>query len=230
MSRAFRRAARHSRRVRRLRYGLPAGAVLTLCGFVLVSWLNPLRALQSLPGASLDKLVISGTKVRMEAPRLAGFTSDARAYEMTAQAAAQDLLRPDVIELTEVYAKVEMQDKSLVTVTARDGLYDAKADRLTLRERIVIVSSTGYEGRLSEAVIDVRKGEIASDKPVKILMPNGNLDANKLELTEGGQLVRFTGGVSMVMNGDESAKASGQGQPGTENDRLSAASSKRVQP
>ena len=43
----------------------------------------------------LGKLVVSGTKITMEQPRLSGFTNDARAYEFTADAAAQDITKPD---------------------------------------------------------------------------------------------------------------------------------------
>ena len=54
----------------------------------------------------------------MEQPRLAGFTSDARAYELTADTAAQDMTRPDIVELRNIRAKVEMQDKTSMEMTA----------------------------------------------------------------------------------------------------------------
>src|SRR6476469_3955481 len=62
----------------------------------------------------------------MEQPRMAGFTPDARAYELSADAAAQDLTKPDIIELKKIHAKIEMQDKSSVEMTALGGLYDSK--------------------------------------------------------------------------------------------------------
>ncbi len=53
----------------------------------------------------------------MEAPRVAGFTKDARPYEVTARAASQDITKPDIVELKEIRAKVEMQDKVTVEMT-----------------------------------------------------------------------------------------------------------------
>jgi len=53
-------------------------------------------------------------------------------------------------------------------MSAVSGVYDAKTEMLTLRENIELTSSTGYEGRLTEAVIDVRKGNVVSDKPVSV--------------------------------------------------------------
>src|SRR5437016_5027355 len=89
---AFRGAARHSRLVRLLRIFIPVGVVLALLGIALSSWLNPLRFLSDLP-IDLGKLVVSGTKITMEAPRLAGYTRDNRAYELSARAAAQDITK-----------------------------------------------------------------------------------------------------------------------------------------
>ena len=67
--RAFRLAARHSRRVRMLRVALPVTIVLALGVTALVSWLDPLKVLVRLPIDS-GKLVISGSKITMEAPKL----------------------------------------------------------------------------------------------------------------------------------------------------------------
>src|SRR5215469_9964962 len=77
--RAFRSARRHSRLVRILRIALPVTVVGTLAFMVLITWFNPLRMLK-LP-INIDNLVVSGTQITMERPRLSGFTHDARAYE-----------------------------------------------------------------------------------------------------------------------------------------------------
>ena len=129
-----------------------------------------------LPG-ELGKLVIHGTKITMEQPRLTGFTLDSRAYEFSAEAAAQDITKPNLVELDKLHAKMEMQDKSSVEMSAASGVYDVKSEMLTLNDDIHLVSSTGYEGRLSEAVIDVRKGNVISDQPVWVKMLNGFLNA-----------------------------------------------------
>jgi lipopolysaccharide export system protein LptC len=100
---AFRAAMRHSRWVRFARLAVPAVAVLVIAGVFLATWLNPLRLIGNLP-AGLRDVVISGTKVKMQQPRLSGFTRDARPYELSALSAAQDITKPDLIELTELRA------------------------------------------------------------------------------------------------------------------------------
>jgi lipopolysaccharide export system protein LptC len=141
----------------------------------------------------------------MEAPRLAGFTSDNRAYEMTADAAAQDLTSPNKVELRDIRAKIELQDRGLVNITAATGTFDVKSKMLTLAEKIVLVSSTGYEARLNEATFDVNKGHILSKKPVEVSMLNGTLKANRLEMIDNGALAKFEGGVSMMLRPNDTA-------------------------
>src|SRR5215831_997123 len=154
--RAFRAARRHSRLVRILRIAVPASVAMGLTIVTLITYFNPLRMLAKFP-INIDNLVVSGTRVTMEQPRLSGFTSDARAYELTADTAAQDMTKPDIVELRNIRAKVEMQDKSSMELRAITGVYDAKGEMLKLDRNIEINSSTGYQGRLREALIDIRK-------------------------------------------------------------------------
>jgi lipopolysaccharide export system protein LptC len=213
--RQFRAAQRHSRRVRLLRRAIPVG-ILALFGVLIGSaWINPLGMLTKLP-IDPGKLLVSGTKITMEAPRLAGFTRDARPYEFTARAAAQDLTKPDVLELKDIHAKIEMQDKARMEMTAASGIYDTKSDVLKLTDNIQLSSSAGYSGRLSEAVIDVRKGDVVTQHPVEVILLNGTLNANRLEVVNNGELLRFDGGVAMNMmlnQSDSNPATNSQGAP-----------------
>ena len=202
---AFRSARRHSRAVRILRVAIPLAVVLGFTGIFLITYFNPLRMLAKLP-IDVGNLVVSGTKITMEHPRLSGFTGDARGYELSADAAKQDLTKPDLIELRNIRAKVQMQDKSTVEVSATNGIYDSKGETLKLDQNIVLSSSTGYRGRLSEAMIDIRKGNVVSERPVEVELLQGTLNANRLEIADSGDLVRFGGGVNMtLMLGDAAA-------------------------
>ena len=197
-ARAFSSARRHSRVVRVMRIAIPLAVVLGLTGISLITYFNPLRVLAKLP-INMNDLVVSGTKITMEKPRLSGFTKDARAYEFTAEAAAQDLTKPDIVELRNIHAKLEMQDKSVMEMSAVTGIYNTKQEILKLERDIVLTSSGGNKGRLSEATIDVRKGNVVSDQPVELEFLQGILNANRLEVVDSGDLVRFHGGVDMML-------------------------------
>jgi lipopolysaccharide export system protein LptC len=203
--RAFRAARRHSRAVRILRVAVPLAVVVGFIGIFLITYFNPLRMLARLP-IDAGNLVVSGTKITMEQPRLSGFTRDERAYELSADAAKQDLTKPDLIELHNIRAKVQMQDKSTMEMSATAGIYDSKAETLKLDQNIVLSSSTGYRGQLSEVQIDIRKGYVVSERPVAMEMLQGTLKANRLEIIDSGDLVRFDGGVALtLMLGDAAA-------------------------
>jgi len=196
----FARAARHSRMVRLLRVAVPAAVVLAMASIIAVSVFNPFRILLPKIPVEMGNLVVSGTKITMESPHLAGFSTDQRPYEMWAKAAIQDLTDPDHVELKTLRAKVMMEDKSTVTMDARTGYFDSKQQMLDLRKDIFLQSSTGYEARMTQAYVDINKGTVVSDEHVDVKLLNGTLTADKLRIFNGGEVVRFEGNV--VMNLD----------------------------
>ncbi len=196
--RAFRAARRHSQWVRIMRIALPLAVVLALAVVTLMTYFNPLRMLAKLP-IDVGNLVVSGTKITMEQPRLSAFTRDGRAYSVSAVAASQDVTKPDIVELHDIRAKMQLQDNGTIQLTAATGIYDTKAETLKLLQDILLTSSAGYECRLSEALIDTRKGNVVSQHPVEVKMLQGTLNANRLEVVDSGDLVRFGGGVDMML-------------------------------
>ena len=194
--RVFRAAARHSRFVRFCRGAIPVTLILIVATVAALAYFKPLHMLAKLP-IDPTKLALSGTKITMAAPRLGGFTRDGRAYDLTARAAAQDLTNPGVLELKDVQAHVEMQDKSVLQLQAAAGKYDTKIDALMLQNDIVLTSSTGYAAKLNEALFDIKKNTIVSERPVEVTLSNGTVNANRLEVMDNGELIRFDQGVEM---------------------------------
>ena len=198
MEARFAAAARHSRMVRVLRVAVPAAVLLAMAGIVAISIFNPFRitGLSKLP-VDMGNLVVSGTKITMETPHLAGFSTDQRPYDLWAKAAIQDLTNPDHVELQTLRAKVMMEDKSTVTMDARTGFFDSKQQMLDLRKDIFLQSSTGYEAKLSQAYVDINKGTVTSDEHVDVKLLNGTLTADRLRIINSGEIVRFEGNVVM---------------------------------
>jgi lipopolysaccharide export system protein LptC len=200
----YRAALRHSRYVHWLRISVPAAIAAALVMVVVANYV-PVTGGLRLPG-ELGKLVINGTKITMEEPRLAGFTADSRPYEFTAKAAAQEINKPDLMELQQIQAKIEMEDTSTVNITSNSGAYDMKTDLLTLIDNVHLVSSTGYEVRVSQAAIDVHKGHVVSETPVWVKLLNGVINAKRMEVSDSGDVIRFGGGVAMTIHPDQDSK------------------------
>ena len=196
--RVFRAATRHSRVVRFFRRAIPVSLIAIMVTIAAAAYFQPLRMLSKLP-VDPGKLVVSGTKITMEAPRLGGFTRDGRPYDLTARAAAQDLTNPGLLELKDVRAHVAMQDHTTVELSAATGVYDTKGDMMVLRHEVVVTSSAGYTVRLDEAKVDIKTNRIVSDKPVEVTLSNGTIKANRMEVSDNGDLLRFDNEVDVYL-------------------------------
>lgn len=198
--RAFRKARRHSRLVRFMRLAIPLGILLGFGGsYVAQKWLAPLHALAQLP-ITTEGTVISGTKILWQQPLVNGYTKDKQPFSVMARTAAQDINNPDTIELQEIQATMATGDKSKVKLTALEGVYNGKTEKLTL-QRQVLITSPEFEATLRETVMHVRKGDVVSEQPLEVRMLQGKLNANRLEINKSGEVILFDGGVTLVING-----------------------------
>jgi lipopolysaccharide export system protein LptC len=201
IERTVRSAGRHSRMVRVLRILVPGIVVFGGLAVMVMTYFNPLAMLDKLPKVS-GKLAVQGSKITMDLPRIAGVTRDQRAYELTAETAVQDITKPDIVELQNLRAKMELQDSDVVVITAKSGTYNTKGDSIVLREHVLVTSANGYNAKLTEASVDMKKGNMQSDRPVEIKLPNGVLTANGMEIVDSGDIVRFTRGVVLNLDAE----------------------------
>ena len=206
----FALAARHSRLVRMLRVAVPSVVVLAMTGIVAVSIFNPFRMLMPKLPVDIGNLVVSGTKITMESPHLAGYTPDRRPYELWAKTATQDVTDPDHVELRTLRAKLLMEDQTITKLDAREGLYNSKDQLLDLHKDIFVQTSSGYEARLSQAFVDLGKGTVTSDEHVDVKLTNGTLTADRMRITGGGEVVRFEGNVVMDLDNLDMSKSAHQ--------------------
>ena len=200
MEMRFAIAARHSRLVRVLRVAVPAAVILAMAAIIAVSIFNPFRMLMPKLPLDVGNLVVSGTKITMESPHLSGYSPDQRPYELWAKTATQDLADPNHVDLNTLRAKVLMEDRSTVTLDARDGRFDTKEQLLNLTKDIFLQTSTGYEARLTQAFVDIGKGTVTSEEHVDVKLLQGTLSADKLRITGGGEIIRFEGNVVLYLD------------------------------
>lgn len=206
VDRLVRVARRHSLIVRVTRVGLPLVVVVALSALVGITYFEPMKMLEKIPAVS-GKLAVQGSKITMEAPKIAGFTRDSRSYEMTAETAIQDITKPDLVELKNLRATVELPGPNLVQISSGSGLYNTKSEQLMMRDQVSFATAHGYRGKLREASVDVKKGNIVSEQPVDLILPDGLLKANRMEIFESGDLVRFDNGVVLTLDPEKPAEA-----------------------
>jgi len=189
-----RQARRHSRVVRMLRIGIPVGVLAGLCLYGLSGWLNPFSRL---PGLDMAGIVISRSQVSIERPRMAGYTRDGRPYELVAAGATQDLAHPNFIDLKGIRGTVELPGGELVKISAGEGRYDTKTEIVTVRDNVIVVMTDGAEIRMAAAEVDARSGRVISERDVEVVSQGSRLNARQMEVSEGGAVATFRGGVVM---------------------------------
>jgi hypothetical protein len=107
------------------------------------------------------------------------------------------------LELKDIDAVVELKDGQHVTIKSINGVYDTEGDLLRLNDHITLNSTSGYEGLLSEATVNMANGNIVSESPAEMKLPNGVFNANRPEVMENGALILFGGGVEVTLNPDQ---------------------------
>jgi lipopolysaccharide export system protein LptC len=191
---AFGVAQRHSRRVRILRYAVPAVAVLALVALALYALFDPFRARDV--SVDVGTLSVAGDTLTMELPRLTGFNKRQQSYNVTAKTAQQKITAPGLIDLTDLKAIISMPDKTTATLTASAGRFDSTAEFLTLRETVRVTSTKGYAANLKSASVDFKAGTVRSKDPVEVELESGLVKAGSLAVEGGGDVITFAGGVS----------------------------------
>jgi lipopolysaccharide export system protein LptC len=200
---AYGDALRHSRRVRLLRKAIPLACAAAVMGPVLWGVISPFARTSA--DVTVGAVSISGSKIKMEAPKLSGFKKDQKSYELTALEAIQDIKLPTVVELNILNGRLEQDVNSFARVTAEWGRFDQTADKLDLRGAIRIRTDKGYEADLSSARVEMKSGDISSQERVEIRSKTGAIAADSMMIRENGKHAVFEGRVRSVFIHDETA-------------------------
>lgn len=191
---AFSVADKHSARVRLLRKAIPMACMGAVVLAVASQFLNPFRQVEVDVGVS--SVALQGSKLTMEQPKVSGFKKDAKAYEVVADSAVQDIKKPNIIELNRPVARVEMSKGSWARMSALTGVYDSSTDLLLVKDKVHMKTDSGLEMHLLSASIEMKKGSLVSDQPVHVILPNGWVKSARLSVIDSGNAAIFEGGVT----------------------------------
>lgn len=188
---AYRLAARHSARVRRLKVALPAAAVAIGLVFIAVS-----IARTYVPAElRMESATIEDGKIVMLKPAISGRNDDGISYSMKAERALQDIKQPDVITLENIRAKMPVNETTIAEVEAVTGVYDRGGNLLDMTAPFTIRLNTGLEAAFRSAHLDIDGGEMNSDEPIAIRSREASIVAQSLRMTDKGKVIVFEGKV-----------------------------------
>jgi lipopolysaccharide export system protein LptC len=189
---------RSSRIVGLLRYLLPAIALCLIA--LVVLWPQLIGGAGGLIAPIFAHAEVDGTDVMlMHNPRYVGRTRDAEPYELTAASAYVDPKKPSHIHLEQLAAELTPASQRDLRLVALSGLYNRAADKLDLDGDIALTTSDGYRFETQRARIDLEAGRVVGDQPVAGWGPTGTLSADRFEIHDSGQLLRFNGRVKVTL-------------------------------
>ena len=190
--------ARSSRLVELLRYLLPA---LALCLVALVVlWPQLIGGAGGLIAPIFANAEIAGTDVMlMRNPRYLGRTRDAEPYQLTAASAYVDPKRPNRIHLESLAAELAAANQRDLSLVALRGMYNRGAEKLDLDGDIALTTSDGYRFETQSARIDLQSGRVIGEQPIQGFGPTGTLSADRFEIRDSGDVLRFEGRVKVTL-------------------------------
>jgi len=200
---------RYSRFVRAMRLVLPAGALGLLA--LLVAWPRlhgPERDVVT-PSVESVNLERDG-RVRLDNPRYVGEAADdAASFVVEAATARVDPASRRRVDLDRMRAELPTEGGRAVTVEAAHAVFDRDEATLDLDGGIEVTTDDGYRLRTRAAEVAIDDKRLWTRTPVAGDGPRGELAADRLEVEEGGAVLRFTGNVRLVLPPEGEPKKQG---------------------
>jgi lipopolysaccharide export system protein LptC len=138
-------------------------------------------------------------RLRMDSPRYVGQTSRNRPYEVTARSASLDPLAASIVHLDRPAADIALGEDGDVRLMALNGTYDRDTEKLVLDGGIEVVTSSGYRFVTPSARVNLAQGRVQGWQPIEGAGPTGRLWANRFEISEAGDVLRFNGRVKVTV-------------------------------
>jgi lipopolysaccharide export system protein LptC len=188
---------RRSRLIDVLRVALPLVALMLIA--LVVAWPQIMRDSAIGVPSFLPGDADQPDMLRMDSPRYVGQTGGERPYEVIARSASLDPLQANLVRLDQPEADITLGDDGEVHLVAQNGIYDRDTDKLVLHGGIEVVTSSGYHFITPSARVNLAQGRIRGWEPIEGAGPAGTLSANRFEIQNGGDLLRFDGRVRVTV-------------------------------
>lgn len=129
-----------------------------------------------------------------------GMDAKGRKYTLTADTATRDMAADEAVFLEKPRADIALEGGSWLAVHSMKGRFDNKESKLFLSGGVTAYHDSGYEMHLQDIAVDVKTRSAASLAPVSLQGPAGELHAQNIAVTDGGQLVVFGGPAQVTLH------------------------------
>jgi lipopolysaccharide export system protein LptC len=135
----------------------------------------------------------------MASPRYTGHTKRDQPYHVTARSASLDPLEANMVHLDRPTAEIALGNDGDIHMTALTGVYDRDTDKLLLDGGIEVVTSSGYRFATPSARVHLAQGRVDGLQPIEGDGPSGKLSADRFEIKDAGDILRFEGRVKVTV-------------------------------
>lgn len=191
----FADAQRHRRRVKRLKIALPLLAAACVAAVFTSLVVNRKPDVTLTDGRT--------PAIEMTAPELKGIGENGKPYNVTAAQAVQT--REGLVELTDVKARIELEDGTMLIVAAKGGVVP-ETGKGSVEGGVTIDLGGEYHFETTRADIDMKAGIVTGDEKVRVSGRMGTIEAAGFKVEKSVKRVTFTGGVQSVLNPAEMKK------------------------
>lgn len=168
---------------------------------VALPFLNPmhkqLKLTQWLHNNDSDKVRVGDFPVMLN-PRYQGFDKDENSFHVEADAAAQEDKDGRII-LTRPSADMNLKQTRWVSLRAQQGFFEHEERILKLLGGVEFFSDDGYNFNTEHTIIDGKHGTAEGSMPLEGFGPLGTLESKKFKVEQNGEIIRFEGGVRVVV-------------------------------
>jgi lipopolysaccharide export system protein LptC len=107
--------------------------------------------------------------------------------------------KDQVVAMEKPKGDIALEDGSWISLQAADGIYNNSASTLHLSGGVVLFHDSGYEMHMKDVDVDVKTRHAKTDSPVQGQGPAGAIDAQNLEISQGGDLIVFGGPLRLTL-------------------------------
>jgi lipopolysaccharide export system protein LptC len=192
---ATRRAERAALRARLAR---PVAALLALAIVVLAGLFVYQMNMVTGPGeptTDTAKAITPPDEITVRQSTVTGFDKDKQPYSVTAQSAVQDRDKPNLIKLRTVSGETHRSNGDVITIAAREGIYDSDTRIFDLAGDVQIGMPGRFMAQMEKAAVTVADKVLKSGVPVTVTMNRSTITSNGLEISNDGKRIMFFNGV-----------------------------------
>jgi lipopolysaccharide export system protein LptC len=177
-------------------------AALVLVG-VIVAKMSQDQVGRLTPAETTGNTTAKAGEIDLVKPKYEGLDAQNRPYTVSADKAHRimdkDHPSAQIVDLENPVGDILMDDGTWLAAKSAKGLFNNSDNSLYLSGGVIFFHDSGYEMHMTDVHIDIKTRHAQTDLPVQGQGPAGGINAQNLEITDGGDLIIFGGPAHLTL-------------------------------